>query len=259
MFYLRMFGGLALERDGAPYSGPAAQRRRLALLALVAASEAGVGRERLATYLWPDADATRARHSVDDALSALRRELHPEPPLLGVATLRLNPAALASDIAEQAAALRAGDIERAVSLYVGPFLDGFFVPGTAEFERWVEMERSRRARAHGLMLEHLAVGADGRGDRAGAVRWRRECVAIDPLDTAATLQLLHALVDAGNGAEALRLARRHEALVSEELGTSPGPEWARIVLALRDGMRRAPAVMTPLPATAAFAVRAREH
>src|SRR5215207_4630906 len=47
MFRLRAFGGLTLERDGAPYVGPATQRRRLAVLAVLAASDAGVSRDRL--------------------------------------------------------------------------------------------------------------------------------------------------------------------------------------------------------------------
>ena len=75
MFRLRTLGGLTLERDGAPYSGPATQRRRLAILALLAAADAPVSRDRLMAHLWPEADPERARHSLDDALSALRREL----------------------------------------------------------------------------------------------------------------------------------------------------------------------------------------
>jgi len=73
MFRLRTLGGLTLERDGAPYSGPATQRRRLALLALLAAADSAVSRDRLMAHLWPEADPERARHSLDDALSALRR------------------------------------------------------------------------------------------------------------------------------------------------------------------------------------------
>src|SRR5689334_7862084 len=105
MFRLRAFGGLSLERDGAPYAGPATQRRRLAVLAMLAASETGVSRDRLTDYLWPEADPARARHSLDEALSGLRRELRSDALFLGVATLRVNPDALASDLADQAAAL----------------------------------------------------------------------------------------------------------------------------------------------------------
>ena len=238
MFRLRAYGGLTLERDGAPYAGPATQRRRLAVLAMIAASDTGVSRERLANYLWPDADPARGRHSLDDALSGLRRELQSDELFIGVATLRVNAEALGSDMADQAAALAAGEAERAAALYAGPFLDGFYVPGAADFEQWVETERSQRARAHASVLEALAARAAERNDAATATRWWQARVALDPLDTPATLGLLGALTTAGNPAEALRLARVHEALVREELDASPGPEWTAAVDGLRAELAR---------------------
>jgi TolB-like protein/DNA-binding SARP family transcriptional activator len=238
MFRLRAYGGLTLERDGVPYDGPAAQRRRLATLALIAASDTGVSRDRLADYLWPDADPARGRHSLDEALSALRRELHNENLFVGVATLRLNPAALASDLADEAAALAAGDAEQAAAIYAGPFLDGFYIPGTGDFEQWVEMERVRRSRAHARVLEGLATTSAARGDAPAAARWWQARVALDPLDTPATLSLLRALTAAGHPAEALRIARVHEALVRDELDANPGPEWAAAVDGLRADLAR---------------------
>ena len=238
MFRLRLYGGLTLERDGAPYSGPATQRRRLAVLAMIAASETGVSRERLTDYLWPDSDPARGRHSLDDALSGLRRELRSDDVFIGVATLRLNSDALGSDLADQAAALATGRDEQAAALYVGPFLDGFHVPGAAEFEQWIETQRSQRARAHARLVERLAASAEARNDLAAAARWWQARVALDPLDTPATIELLGALAAAGNPAEALRLARVHEALVHEELDAHPGPEWRAAVDTVRAELAR---------------------
>ena len=48
MLRIRAFGGLAVERDGVPLSGAAAQPRRLAILAvLTRAGNRGASRERL--------------------------------------------------------------------------------------------------------------------------------------------------------------------------------------------------------------------
>ncbi|MGZ8412255.1 MAG: tetratricopeptide repeat protein [Gemmatirosa sp.] len=240
MFRLRTFGGLALERDGEPYSGPATQRRRLALLAVLAAADGPVSRDRLMGYLWPESGPERARHSLDDALSALRRELRSDVLFQGVASLRVNPDVLTSDLADHAAALQAGDGERAVALHAGPFLDGFFVPDAVEFERWVEAERGRRARAHARALDGLAAAAAARGDGASAVRWSRARVDVEPLDTPATMRLLAALTTAGNPAEALRVARVHETLVHAELDAAPGPGWAAAVDDVRAELARAP-------------------
>jgi tetratricopeptide (TPR) repeat protein len=46
-------------------------------------------------------------------------------------------------VAELEAAFAQGDIERALELYHGPFLDGFSLPDVPEFERWVRSERVR--------------------------------------------------------------------------------------------------------------------
>ena len=52
-------------------TGAATQRRKLALLVLLAsAGERGVSRERLLTYLWPESDSARARKSLAQLLYA---------------------------------------------------------------------------------------------------------------------------------------------------------------------------------------------
>ena len=247
MFRLRTLGGLTLERGGEPHGGPATQRRRLALLALTASADArGIAREKLAAYLWPESEPARARHSLDDALSALRRELGSEALFLGVASLRLNPEVLSSDLAEFGAAIRGGDLERAVSLYGGPFLDGFNVGGVPEFERWVDAERARLAHDYGRALEQLAAAAEARGDAVAATGWWRRRVSSDPLNTRATLGLIGSLAAAGEKGEALRVARVHDALVREELGAEPDPRLTAAVESLRTAPAppSAPAVVT---------------
>ena len=47
------------------------------------------------------------------------------------------------DVLEFEAALKGGEPRQAVEVYAGPFLDGFYLNGTGEFERWMEAERDR--------------------------------------------------------------------------------------------------------------------
>src|SRR5262245_9412162 len=70
-------GTVALcAEGGVPLSGPTVQRRRLALLAVLAhAAGAPVTRDRLIGLLWPDGSDARSRAALAAALYALRRAL----------------------------------------------------------------------------------------------------------------------------------------------------------------------------------------
>src|SRR5216117_915482 len=88
-FRLRTFGGLSLTGESGPVTGAATQRRKLALLAVLATGgERGVSRDRLLTLFWSESDAEHARHALTQSLSALRRELGSENLVLGSADLR---------------------------------------------------------------------------------------------------------------------------------------------------------------------------
>ena len=79
MYSLRLFGGLALEGPSGPLRGGVAQRRRLALLAMLGvAGERGVSRDKLAGYLWPESDEAGARHLLSDSVYVLRKALGEE-------------------------------------------------------------------------------------------------------------------------------------------------------------------------------------
>src|SRR2546428_13058877 len=144
MLAVRVFGGLAVERDGAQCGGAAARRKTLALLALLAgAGRRGLSRDKLTAYLWPESDTEHGRGLLKQACYALRRDLAARELFLGSTELRLNPQVISSDIESFECALEQNDRARAVSIYTAPFLDGFYRNGEGEFERWVEAERAR--------------------------------------------------------------------------------------------------------------------
>jgi serine/threonine-protein kinase len=144
--------------------GAATQRRPLALLALLAAAgDAGVPREQVLLYLWPDSDPPRGRSSLNQLLYALRRDLGVADLVLGNATLRLNRHVVGSDVADFRAAVAAARPADAAALYAGPFLEGFSIPELAELERWVADARAR------LESEYrTAAAALGTTDAQGA-------------------------------------------------------------------------------------------
>ena len=229
MLELRTFGGLSVQQEGAPSVGAGAQRKTLALLALLGAHPRGLSRDKIAAYLWPDSDSKHARGLLKQACYALRRDLHANRLFLGSNELRLNPAFVTSDVQAFEAALRSGDLAKAADLYAGAFLDGFFLNEATEFEDWAEVERGRLAKEVCDVFAKLATRSAAAGDHQTAQRWWRRLAALEPLSSRAALGLMTALAERGEIPEALRHGKAYEALVREELGAPPEPAVAAVL------------------------------
>ena len=240
MVELRTFGGLSLEANGAPCAGAAAQRKTLALLALLARHPRGLSRDKLIAYLWSETDAERGRSLLRQACYALRRDLHADDLFLGSTELRLNPAVVTSDVQAFDDALQREELARAVDRYSGPFLDGFYLSEASEFERWLDGERTQLARQFSDALATLATGAAAQGDHRAAADWWRRLTALDPLSSQAALGLMTALVAAGESAAAIKHARAHEAFLQEEMGTAPDAAVLALVQQLCEEAERGP-------------------
>ena len=233
MLRLFTFGGLGLVSDDGS-AAPRLRPPRLALLAaLAAAGERGMSRERLMAYFWPDSDETHGRHSLRQALYALRQELDCDVVISNGATLTLDPSQISTDVLEFREALAADELARAVGIARGPFLDGFYLPSAPEFERWVEEERTRLTSTLVGTLTSLASDAEADGDREASAEWWYHLTKIDPLSGRFAAGYLEALAARGDRATALAFIRQHQAHVRRELDAEPDPEVRRIEAKLR--------------------------
>jgi adenylate cyclase len=236
---LTLFGGASLEADGSPVTGSAAQRHRLALLSLlVTAPAATMARDKLMAYLWPERDSDSARKLLNQAVYALRRALADDAILSLGEELRLNAAVVRSDVADFLRAVDTGDHQRAVDLYGGPFMDGFFLGEAPEFEHWVSRERERLAGAHANALEELAVAAGAARDHGRAAELWKVRAAQDPYDSRIAVSLMQALEAAGNPAGAVQYATIHERLLRDEFDMGPSAEVAALTERLRHAQPR---------------------
>jgi DNA-binding SARP family transcriptional activator len=129
----------------------------LALLAqLAVAGPRGVSRARLVHRLWPDSDEDKARNVLAQTLHKLKRDIAGAEIVTGTNELRLDDALVSTDVGDFERYASAGQLEEAARLYDGPFLDGFYVNGAGEFERWTESERASLARLAAETFEALA-------------------------------------------------------------------------------------------------------
>jgi DNA-binding SARP family transcriptional activator/TolB-like protein len=236
MLRLTTFGGLALSRDGVALTGAAAQRSRLSLLALLAtAGPTGFSRDKLLLYLWPESDEERARHALKQAVYSLRRELGSEEVIVGTASLSLNPVIITSDAREFETAIAGGDLATAVSLYTGPFLDGFHLKDSTEFERWSAEQRANFAHLWVSAVEKLAGDCEARGEWREAAGYWRKLAASEPLSGRLALALMRSLAESGDLGAALQQYKVHEALLREEIGSAPEAPVTAFAESLRSG------------------------
>ena len=170
MLYLETLGRIAVERKGSTPLSAAPRRRLLALLALIAGHDpAGISRDKLLAYLWPESDTRRARNSLKQALSSLRQSFG--IPLVQSAggMLRLDRSLIQVDLWQFEEALAWADDAAAVRVYRGPFLNDLELSGLEEFDRWMKTERERLACRHDDALRNLAQRADALGASLAAV------------------------------------------------------------------------------------------
>jgi DNA-binding SARP family transcriptional activator len=225
MFRLRLFGSVSLTGPSGPLTGRVTQPRALALLSLLAAAEDGLlSRDKLVAYLWPEADDERARQLLSVNLHVVRKALRKDAVNSVGSSLRLNLGLVATDVREFETALADGELQRAVELFAGPFMDGFHLRGSAEFERWLDGERSRLDSRYAEALEALAERAETDGDFGRAAELWRRLAAHDPFSSRIAARLMAAAATAGDRPAALQHARAHTRLLRDELGVEPDLE-----------------------------------
>lgn len=177
-FQLRTLGRIALlDASGQEDPSLSTRPRKLALLAWLALRpEQRATRDRIIGVFWGDRDEERARNSLADAISHLRRVLGRESiRTQGLELVIAKDAPLDVDALELAGAASRGSHAAVVSLYRGPFLDGFYVNDAPEFDDWRDRERSRLegafAKSARARCAELAAGASWDECRALAERW----------------------------------------------------------------------------------------
>jgi DNA-binding SARP family transcriptional activator len=231
---IALLGGLRLEQPARTTTRFQTEKTALLLAYLAHHRNQTHPREALAGQLWPDADEGAARVRLRQALASLRRQLEPPGiPRGGVLladrrNVGLNPGAVALDVAEFEAALkaagkaadparRAQHLERAIALYGGRLLPGYDAD-------WILLERERLAEAHLLALQELAALLAASGDVTRGVDCAHRAVAADPLREESRVCLMRLLLAAGQPAQALRQFRDLERLLAEAFGEAPAPE-----------------------------------
>ena len=244
-FRLVTLGRLTLVGGGGEEDASLSRRRfKLAVLAVLALSRRPIPRDTLLGLFWAETDEARARHSLSNALSSLRRALGERAITTRDADVALDPETpLDVDALEFSEALEGRDPGRAVELYAGPFLEGFHVDESPAFEQWVSRER-RRLEALFLKacVEHCATLARSR-------RWQ-ECEVVasrwletEPLSADAAIYYLNAIKSPGTRpalAKALGEFETIRSRLNKEFELAPHPSVMELSERIREQLASAP-------------------
>src|SRR6266581_4341415 len=235
---------------------PFALRKAQALLLYLAVQGGMHPRSKLAALLWPDSDPPDARRTLRNAIMLLRSLLADPNPSAAPASLSpgqethlltqgeligLNPQApleLDLDVVQQAytAAQRFAtppsepqrttlvtQVQQALDLVRGPFLDGFWLREETGFDEWHEQQQQWQVRLQ-VLCERLSawqeVGGELEQARATLTRW----LVFDPLSEEASQRLMRVHLARGDASAALQVYAILRARLAEELQAKPSAE-----------------------------------
>jgi DNA-binding SARP family transcriptional activator len=220
-FRLTLLGGFRLEDEDGKQIAVASRKAQGMLAVLALSGSAAVTREHIAAMFWGDLPDERARHSLRQLLSSLRRDA-------GIVDasgemLRLDALVCTADAAEfhrLAQSAEPKEIEAAVALYAGPLLDGVS-PKEEGFEEWLRAERMRLAGLASGAMARLAAQCAGAQDHEAAVRILRRWLGGDPANEEAHRALMRALDALGRRSEALAQYQLCQEQLRKQLGVEP--------------------------------------
>ncbi|MDX1417008.1 MAG: BTAD domain-containing putative transcriptional regulator, partial [Candidatus Promineifilaceae bacterium] len=240
---IRCLGAFSVTLAGVEVTGFESDKARALLAFLATESEQAHHRERLAGLLWPDFDDPSARANLRRVLSNVRQVIgdrSSDAPALVIAgqTVQLNRAHVGVDVhtfQEKSAADNLAQLEEAVALCSGRFLDTLVIKDSNLFEDWLTLTRGRLQQQLMQTLGRLVVGYEQQGDWQKAAAFARQQLTLEPWHEAAHRQLMRVLAANGRRAEALKQYETCRSQLARELGVTPEPATISLYEQMRDG------------------------
>lgn len=244
------FGGYKLSLGEQPVTA-LETRKADALLIYLCCNRRKHSREVLADMLWDERSQRQAMSNFRVVLTNLRKQLSPYL-IINRETISLNfdaPIRCDATAFEEhlkrihaagggkpvISAENARDIEQAVQLYQGEFLQGFYLRDSQEFSAWLDQERER---FHRLAIDAMQMFVDfqlGSGQVQAGIEQCTRVLVLDPLNELAQQQMMQLLVWGGRRTEAIKqfeIFRKH---LWDEFEVEPSQETTALLERIRSG------------------------
>jgi predicted ATPase/DNA-binding SARP family transcriptional activator/class 3 adenylate cyclase len=249
---ISLLGPFVVELDGEPATDLNWNKVRALLAYLAIEADRPHRRETLTGLLWPDWPERSARANLRNALSNLRKAIRDRAPsgdrgsaarhlIVTRETVQFDASGdswvdtTAFDELTSGGEATIDELERAIALYRGPFLDGFSIDDSPRFEDWALGIRERLEQQFSAALHALAGHYERRGDYPGACDVARRRVALAPWQEQAHQDLMRLLARSGQRGAALAQFDACRQALREELDVEPGEGTVRLYERIRDG------------------------
>lgn len=234
-----LLGGFEVSRSGEAVAGFESQSVRALLAYLACHAGRALSREVVAGLLWPEEPPSRARHNLRQALYNLRTAL--SGPESGRAPLSTTHQTVRFDLSadvlldveqfDDAIArgrsgrrIDSGLLTRAAQLYRGPFLDGFYLRDSPDFEEWLLGEQERLREGVLVALRELVAHHLDNGSYPLGLQYVRQLLKTEPFSEEAHRQLMRLYAMSGRRSRALAHFEELRRLFHQELGVEPMEE-----------------------------------
>ena len=169
--------------------------------------------------------------------------------------MRLNASTVLTDVQQFTDAVAQGNLEQAVEIAQEPFLEGFYLRESLEFEQWMDRVRWEFEGRVYAALESLVKLADERGDAelpvVGLSELRGAIRSMRPRQSGA----LAAYEATGDYAHARHFGEWLERTLREEYDAPPGTALKAAIDRVRTGLRVGATPLTHVPAIAVLPLR----
>jgi serine/threonine-protein kinase len=233
MIDFRLLGTVGLtDASGREVKSLLTRSRRLALLAYLAvATPRGLRRrDTLLALFWPELDQEHARAALRQALHVVRDALGAEVIVTrGDDEVGLDLERIWCDVVAFDEAIATDQCGAALDLYHGDLLEGFFIPGAGEFERWLESTRGQLRAAASSAAKALVEQCETTGDVGAAVEWARRSVRLGLYDEEILRRLIALLDRLGDRAGAVQAYEEFAQQLRTDLETEPSAETKAVL------------------------------
>lgn len=233
MVELRLLASFEItDTQRRPVTSVLAQPKRAALLAYLAiATPRGFHRrDKLLALFWPEADASHARHALNQAIHHLRTGVGSALIVTrGAEEVALDETRFRCDVTDVRDCLVSGRLDEALEIYRAPLLPGFHVDASLEFDEWLERERRALHESAVEAAISLATRRECECNLPAALIWARRACALAPSDEACARQLIRLLMRDGNHAAAHAEFEKLATLLKREFDAAPSAQTAALL------------------------------